>query len=93
MVALVLADALLEKFGGDSVTETRRNVESYLGLHGEDLPIGQRGQPGRSELPLPARRQPLPPLAEGRRLAQIEDAAVLDRLARPDVDGFAVDLG
>ncbi|MDX6203762.1 MAG: chorismate synthase [Frankiales bacterium] len=30
MVALVLADALLEKFGGDSVTETRRNVEGYL---------------------------------------------------------------
>jgi chorismate synthase len=31
MVALVLADAVLEKFGGDSVKETRRNVESYLG--------------------------------------------------------------
>jgi chorismate synthase len=30
MVALVLADAVLEKFGGDSVGETRRNVESYL---------------------------------------------------------------
>ncbi|MGW0517239.1 chorismate synthase [Crossiella sp. NPDC003009] len=30
MVALVLADAVLEKFGGDSVEETRRNVESYL---------------------------------------------------------------
>jgi chorismate synthase len=30
MVALVLADALLEKFGGDSVVETRRNVEGYL---------------------------------------------------------------
>jgi chorismate synthase len=30
MVALVLADALLEKFGGDAVDETRRNVESYL---------------------------------------------------------------
>jgi chorismate synthase len=30
MVALVLADAVLEKFGGDSVTETRRNVETYL---------------------------------------------------------------
>ena len=29
MVALVLADAVLEKFGGDSVTETRRNAESY----------------------------------------------------------------
>lgn len=30
MVALVVADAIIEKFGGDSVTETRRNVESYL---------------------------------------------------------------
>jgi chorismate synthase len=30
MVALVLADAALEKFGGDSVAETRRNAESYL---------------------------------------------------------------
>jgi chorismate synthase len=30
MVALVLADAVLEKFGGDSLGETRRNVESYL---------------------------------------------------------------
>ncbi len=30
MVALVVADAVLEKFGGDSVTETRRNVEGYL---------------------------------------------------------------
>ena len=30
MVALVLADAVIEKFGGDSVAETRRNAESYL---------------------------------------------------------------
>jgi chorismate synthase len=30
MVALVLSDAVLEKFGGDSVAETRRNVTSYL---------------------------------------------------------------
>jgi chorismate synthase len=29
MVALVLADVVLEKFGGDSVGETRRNVEGY----------------------------------------------------------------
>ena len=29
MVALVLAEAVLEKFGGDSVAETRRNLESY----------------------------------------------------------------
>jgi len=31
MLAIVLADALLEKFGGDSMAELRRNVESYLG--------------------------------------------------------------
>jgi chorismate synthase len=30
MVALVLADAALEKFGGDSVAETSRNARSYL---------------------------------------------------------------
>ncbi|MFI0466031.1 MULTISPECIES: chorismate synthase [Saccharopolyspora] len=30
MVALVLAEAVLEKFGGDSLPETRRNVEGYL---------------------------------------------------------------
>ena len=30
MVALVVADALLEKFGGDSVPETARNLSAYL---------------------------------------------------------------
>jgi chorismate synthase len=30
MVALVLAEAALEKFGGDSVDETKRNHDSYL---------------------------------------------------------------
>ncbi len=30
MVALVLADAVLEKFGGDSVVETTRNLRGYL---------------------------------------------------------------
>ena len=30
MLALVLADALLEKFGGDSLSETRRNMASFL---------------------------------------------------------------
>jgi chorismate synthase len=30
MVALVLAEAMLEKFGGDSLGETRRNLQSYL---------------------------------------------------------------
>lgn len=30
MVALVIANAVLEKFGGDSVSETKRNLENYL---------------------------------------------------------------
>jgi chorismate synthase len=30
MVALVLAEAAIEKFGGDSIEEMRRNAESYL---------------------------------------------------------------
>jgi chorismate synthase len=30
MVALVLANSVLEKFGGDSVAETKRNLKSYL---------------------------------------------------------------
>ncbi len=30
MVAVTLADVVLEKFGGDSVSETRRNLDAYL---------------------------------------------------------------
>ncbi len=30
MVLLVIAEAVLEKFGGDSVGETKRNIDSYL---------------------------------------------------------------
>ena len=30
MVALTLANAVLEKFGGDSIEETKRNMTSYL---------------------------------------------------------------
>ena len=30
MVALTLAEAVLEKFGGDSINETKRNYESYM---------------------------------------------------------------
>ena len=37
MVAIVLADAVLEKFGGDSVHETRRNLEGYLAGIPEEL--------------------------------------------------------
>jgi len=38
MVALVLAEAALEKFGGDSLVETRRNLEGYLAA----IPEGMR---------------------------------------------------
>jgi chorismate synthase len=38
MVALVLAEACLEKFGGDSVTETARNHAAYL----DSIPAGLR---------------------------------------------------
>ncbi|WP_214408323.1 chorismate synthase [Pseudonocardia lacus] len=34
MIALVLADAALEKLGGDSLAETRRNLRSYLDASG-----------------------------------------------------------
>jgi chorismate synthase len=30
MVALVIANAVVEKFGGDSIDETHRNLDSYL---------------------------------------------------------------
>ncbi|MGO1538226.1 MAG: chorismate synthase [Leucobacter sp.] len=37
MVALVIADAVTEKFGGDSVAETRRNMDNYLAAIPERL--------------------------------------------------------
>ncbi|BBY16324.1 chorismate synthase [Mycolicibacterium litorale] len=45
MVALVLARAALQKFGGDSLTETRTNVASYLRAVAEREPApAQRAQ-------------------------------------------------
>jgi len=41
MVALVLADAFLEKFGGDSIGEIKRNFESYL-AYLRDRGFGER---------------------------------------------------
>jgi chorismate synthase len=38
MVALVLARAVLQKFGGDSLSETRRNIDSYLQAVAERMP-------------------------------------------------------
>ncbi len=37
MVALVVANAVLEKFGGDSVPETKRNLDAYLAAIPETL--------------------------------------------------------
>ena len=34
LTAIVLADAMLEKFGGDSLGEMRRNVDGYLAAAG-----------------------------------------------------------
>jgi chorismate synthase len=39
MVALVLADALVEKFGGDSIGELRRALEAWTAA------VGRRFQP------------------------------------------------
>jgi len=39
MVALVLARAALEKFGGDSLAETSRNIEAYLRAVAERVPV------------------------------------------------------
>lgn len=45
MVAMVLADAMLEKFGADSLEEMRRNFETYLEhLEPRELAAGSRGQ-------------------------------------------------
>ena len=40
MVALVLADAFMEKFGGDHIDETRRNYQAYMKT------VGPRGKIG-----------------------------------------------
>jgi chorismate synthase len=53
MVALVLARAALEKFGGDSLAETQANIESYL------LAVRTRGA-GQEE----AEREPATPPAQ-----------------------------
>jgi chorismate synthase len=42
MVALVLANAMLEKFGGDSIEETRRNLLGYLDAIPANLRTSER---------------------------------------------------
>ena len=41
MVAIVIAEAFLEKFGGDSMSEIRRNFDSYVTY------LSERGYGGR----------------------------------------------
>ena len=41
MTALVIADALAQKFGGDSLSEMRRNFEGYLEYLAKRSPAGQ----------------------------------------------------
>ncbi len=48
LVALVLADAMLEKFGGDSLSELRRNYDGYvtsLGRRWSELASGPQPEP------------------------------------------------
>jgi chorismate synthase len=45
MVALVLANSVLEKFGGDSIEETRRNLTSYLDAIPASLRTGRASAP------------------------------------------------
>ena len=42
MVALVLANSILEKFGGDSIAETRRNLHGYLDAMPGNLRTAER---------------------------------------------------
>ena len=46
MMAIVLAEALLEKFGGDALSETKRNVDGYLAQ------VGGRTRPESKVPPL-----------------------------------------
>jgi chorismate synthase len=45
MVALVLANSVLEKFGGDSLGETRRNLEAYLAAIPDALATASESSP------------------------------------------------
>jgi chorismate synthase len=45
MVALVLANSVLEKFGGDSLAETKRNLDAYLAAIPENLRTSPESEP------------------------------------------------
>ncbi|MGD6980506.1 chorismate synthase [Citricoccus zhacaiensis] len=51
MVALVLAQAVLEKFGGDSVAETRRNLDNFVAAL-EPLPAPESTGVSAAEAPM-----------------------------------------
>lgn len=44
MVALTIANAVLEKFGGDAISETKRNLDSYLANLGEHMKSTNTGR-------------------------------------------------
>ena len=50
MVALVLANSVLEKFGGDSMGETKRNLESYLAAMPDALHTASASVPEPSKI-------------------------------------------
>ncbi|WDG19572.1 chorismate synthase [Microbacterium sp. Clip185] len=45
MVAIVLADVVLEKFGGDNIVETRRNLQTYLAAIPDTLRTADASDP------------------------------------------------
>jgi chorismate synthase len=45
MVAVVLADVVLEKFGGDNIVETRRNLQAYLAAIPDTLRTADASDP------------------------------------------------
>jgi chorismate synthase len=50
MVALVLANAVLEKFGGDSLGETKRNLEAYLAAIPDALRTASASEAGSARV-------------------------------------------
>ena len=101
MVALVLARAALEKFGGDSLTETRRNIESYLRSVAEREPVTERSGVRVTLMAPKAVLVGLPGSGKstiGRRLAKAldvdmldTDAAIEEQTGRRIADIFATD--
>ena len=104
MVALVLAEAALEKFGGDSVAETRRNYEAYLkhiadrGLQVHAPELSSEPEPvdgpivlvGRARRGQDHRRSGRWPTGSGVSFADV-DAVIVDRAGKPIAEIFADD--